>query len=218
MSLKKSELCRACYGRPTTTGLRSECEAWHKLEAHFLKEVTMLGISVRKLGPGGSKSVWLLKEVESIFDQVRRRAFELFEQRGGSFDKGMDDWLNAEAEFVFAPPCGLLEGKKNFEIQVAAPGFGSDQLKVSVLPDSIIVSGKAASKKQQKKGTVYFSNLSHKDLLRRFCMPNPIDPDQVHASLRDGILTIVAKKPARVAPHPVAVQPRREANGKTVAA
>jgi HSP20 family protein len=178
----------------------------------------MPGISVRKVDPAESKSVSLLKEVESIFDQVRRRAFELSAQRGGGFGKEMDDWLNAEAEFVLAPPFELLEGKKSFEIQVAAPGFSSDQLKVSVHPDGIIVSGKAESKKEQKKGTVHFSNLSRKDLLRRFYMPNPIDPDQVHASLRDGILTIVAKKPSAVAPQPIAVQPRTKVKGKTVAA
>src|ERR1700730_11481629 len=106
-----------------------------------------------------------------VFDQVRRRAFDLCVQRSGAFGKEMDDWLNAEAEFVFAPSFGLREGKKSLEIQVDAPGFSGDQLKVSVLPDGIIVSGKAESKKKQKKGTVHFSNLSHKDLLRRFYMP-----------------------------------------------
>lgn len=175
-------------------------------------------ISVRKVDPAESKSVALLKELEGVFEQVRRRAFELCVQRGGAFGKEMDDWLNAEAEFVFAPPFELREGKKSFEIQVAAPGFSNDQLKVSVLPDGIIVSGKVESKKERKRGTVHFSTMSHKDLLRRFYLPNLIDPNQVHASLRDGILTIVAKKRSAVAPQPIAVQPRTKAKGKTVAA
>ena len=177
----------------------------------------MSGISVHKVDPAKPKSVSLLNEVESVFDQVQRRAFELFEQRGPASGNEMDDWLNAEAEFVFAPASKLVEGEKNFEIHVAAPGFSSDELNVSVLPDCIIVSGKAEAKKDQNKGTVHFSELRRKDLLRRFYMPNLIDSDQVHASLQDGLLTIVAKKAAAVARKPVAVETGMDVQERKVA-
>jgi HSP20 family molecular chaperone IbpA len=120
--------------------------------------------------------VSLLKEVENVFDQVRRRAFELFEQLGREPGKELDDRLNAESQFVFVPPSELREGKKNFEIHAVVPGFSSDELKVSVLPDCIIVSGKAESKKERKKGTVHFSEWSRKDLLRRFHLHKEFDP------------------------------------------
>lgn len=31
-------------------------------------------------------------------DQIRRRAYELYEQRGGEDGRELDDWLQAEAE------------------------------------------------------------------------------------------------------------------------
>lgn len=177
----------------------------------------MSGISVHKVDAAKPKSVSLLKEVESTYDQVRQRAFEFFEKRGRASGDEMNDWLNAEAEFVFAPPSELVEGEKNFEIHVAAPGFSSDELNVSVLPDCIIVSGKAEAKKERNKGTVHFSELRGKDLLRRFYMPNLIDPDQVHASLQDGILTIIARKAAEVARKPVAVETGMDVEERKVA-
>lgn len=60
-----------------------------------------------------------------------------------------------------------------------APELSSDQLKVRVLPDCVIVQGEIESKKVCKKGATSFSKLSHKDSWRRFLLPSQIDPDQV---------------------------------------
>jgi hypothetical protein len=43
------------------------------------------------------------RATESPFDiqeQIRRRAFELYEQRGREDGHDLDDWLQAESEFV----------------------------------------------------------------------------------------------------------------------
>ena len=178
----------------------------------------MTGVSVRKIDPAEAKSVSLLREIETLFDRVRERAFEVFEQRGRAFDRELDDWLEAEKQFLVAAPAELVEGKKSMEIDVAVPGFSSDQLKVGVLPDCIIVFGKAESKKQRKQGKVHFSELSHRDLLRRFNLPNQIEPDQVHASLQDGVLKIVAKKAAGGALKLVSVPTGKDVKERTAAA
>ena len=178
----------------------------------------MTGISVRKVDPAEPGSASLLKEIETLYDQIQKKAFELFEQRGCGFGNEMNDWLNAESQFVLAPPSELVEGKKAFEIHVAAPGFTADQFKVDVLPDCIIVSAKVDSKKQEKHSKIHFSEMSHKDMLRRFYLPVKIDPDQVHASLEDGILKIVARKAAEIVRKPVAVRSGKEVQARPAVA
>ena len=178
----------------------------------------MTEVSVRKVDPTEAKSALVLKDIETVFNQIRQRAFELFEQRGRAIGKELEDWLSAESQFVFAPPFELVEGKKSFEIHVAVPGFTGEQLQVSVLPDSIIVSGKAESKKERKKGKTHYSGLSHKDLLRRLHLPRQIDHDQVHASLEHGLLRIVAKKATAAVSKPVAVEKKKRAKEKIAAA
>ncbi len=178
----------------------------------------MTGVSVRKIDPAEAKSVSLLREIETLFDRVRQRAYEAFEQRGGASGQELDDWLSAEAQCLVAAPAELVEGKKSLEIHVAVPGFSSEQIKVNVLPDCIIVFGKAESKKERKQGKVHFSELSHKDLLRRFNLPIQIEPDQVHASLQDGVLTIVAKKAVGVALKLVSAPTGKDVKEKTAAA
>jgi HSP20 family molecular chaperone IbpA len=183
-----------------------------------IREATMIGVSVRKFDPTEAKSVSLMREIEILFDRVRQRAFEAFEQGGLASGRELDDWLNAEAQLLVAVPAELVERKKSLEIDVAVPGFSSDQLKVSALPDCIIVVGKAESKKGRKQGKVHFSELSHKDLLRRFHLPNRIEPDQVHAFLENGVLKIVAKKAAGVTLKLVSVPTGKDLKEKSAAA
>jgi HSP20 family molecular chaperone IbpA len=94
----------------------------------------------------------------------------------------------------------LVEKEGSLEVRVAAPGFTADQLKVSVLPESIVVEGNSEEKEEQKDGKIHFCELSHRDLLRRFILPSTIDHDQVYGSLQNGVLKIVARKAADVTP------------------
>src|ERR1700683_4590121 len=112
-----------------------------------MREATMIGVSVRKFDPAEAKSASLMGEIETLFDRVRQRAFEVFDQRGRASGRELDDWVNAEAQLLVAAPAELVEGKKSLEIDIAVPGFSSDQLKVSALVDCIIVLGKGESKK-----------------------------------------------------------------------
>ncbi len=38
------------------------------------------------------------KEPNELQEQIRHRAYELYEQRGGESGRELDDWLQAEAE------------------------------------------------------------------------------------------------------------------------
>lgn len=41
---------------------------------------------------------------DDLQDEVRRRAYQLFEQRGGRHGRDMEDWLRAEAEIAQKKP------------------------------------------------------------------------------------------------------------------
>jgi HSP20 family protein len=137
-----------------------------------------------------------MREVESLFDRIKQRAFELFEKRGGANGNAVQDWLAAEREVVFAPAAELLELEGSFEIQAAVPGFGADQLTITVLPACIVIQGIAETPQEQRDAIVRISELSHCALLRRIMLPCRIDTDQVYASLRNGMLKIFLKKAA----------------------
>ena len=51
----------------------------------------------------GTKPQELNSTIE-IEEQIRRRAFELYEQRGRKDEHALDDWLQAEAEVLQGKP------------------------------------------------------------------------------------------------------------------
>src|SRR5215475_4522956 len=101
---------------------------------------TMSGVSVQKVKEA-SQSRPLLQETFDLLENVRKRAYELFERRGGATGHHIADWLQAESEVFQVPRMELSETEREFELQVAAPGLEAKDLRISALPDAFIVEG-----------------------------------------------------------------------------
>lgn len=69
----------------------------------------MATVAVQKIGDKSAKPPPLFQEIEKQFDDVRRRAFELFEKRGRELGHALEDWLKAEHEVVGWPAAELSE-------------------------------------------------------------------------------------------------------------
>ncbi len=50
--------------------------------------------------PGKKPATSALVEPETLEDQIRARAYELYEERGKEDGNDLDDWLRAEAELT----------------------------------------------------------------------------------------------------------------------
>jgi HSP20 family protein len=156
----------------------------------------MPNLIIHKVRPGESGPLSLFQSIENLFDQVQRRAFDLFEQRGGVPGRDLEDWLRAEHELLFEPAAELIEENKQFRMRIAVPGLEAKELEITATPESIIVQGESANRREQKKGDVRFSEFNEKKLFRRFELPDRIDVERVAASLDKGMLQITAAKAA----------------------
>jgi len=130
-----------------------------------------------------------------MFDAVRRRAAELFEQRGGP-GKDLDNWLDAEREFLWRPPAEVIETEKEYQIRVPAPGFDPGDLTVKATAESVIVEGENVQKRRRHDGTVLLREYGEQRLFRQFFLESPIDVEKITATLHKGELHIVAVKRA----------------------
>lgn len=84
----------------------------------------------------------LLNRKTEIDLMIARRAFELFEGRGGGHGHDADDWIAAELELL--RPCrhDLKESAEAVVFRAELPcSFTPDQLNVSVEPCRLIISG-----------------------------------------------------------------------------
>jgi HSP20 family molecular chaperone IbpA len=127
-----------------------------------------------------------LEAAEGLFEQVRRRAYELYEQRGRAAGWELDDWLQAERELLWLPLAELSEDEKEFRLQVAAPGMEAKDIQITAAPDWVLVQGETSRAR--------FTPLQGRLLYHRFTLPVPVDAETMTAKLKQGIVEIRAAK------------------------
>ena len=136
----------------------------------------------------------LLEHVEAITDSIRKRAFNIFQNRNGENGSDLDDWLQAERDVVWSPASELVDDKKEFRARIALPGFDAKDIQVSAMPDALVIQADATHTHEGKSGNVCFCEFSEKKLFRRLDLPAPVDVDKVTASVDKGILQVTAPK------------------------
>jgi len=152
----------------------------------------MSRVEIRKFEEGG-----VLTSVENLFRKIKERAYSLFEKRGQTDGKDIEDWLAAERELLWSPPAELTESEDEFHIRVAVPGFEEKNIEVTATPEAVFVKAEASTEeKKENEGTV-FTEFGERTLFRRVDLPEPADLDRSTATLSSGLLTVTAKKASR---------------------
>lgn len=138
----------------------------------------------------------MLEQVQELSENIRQRAFDLFQSRNGGNGSEMGDWLQAERDIVWSPASELVEDEKEFKARIALPGFDAKEIEVTALPDALLVQADSTHTHDTKNGDVRFCEFSEKNVYRRLDLPATVNIDKVTASLEKGILQVVAPKAA----------------------
>jgi len=164
----------------------------------------MHNVAVQKAEKTEGKPLPIFEAIEKRLDDVRRRAFDLFEKRGRELGHELDDWLKAEHEIWGWPAAELAEKDSKYEVEMTLPGFDPKEVQVTVTPSEIIVHAESKHEKKTEEEHVVWSEFRSNDVYRRFGLPAAIDVDKTTATLENGMLHIVASKtaaaPAAAAP------------------
>ena len=154
----------------------------------------MSTVTVHKIREANDASPPFLEPIDRLFDEIRQRAFSLFEERGRVSGHDLDDWLQAEREVLWSPPAELIEREKEFQARVAVPGFEAKDIRITALPDAIVIEADAETKQEKSGEDVLLSEFGARKFLWRFNLPSPIDLGKTTATLEKGILKLVAVK------------------------
>ena len=117
--------------------------------------------------------------LESVKDQTRRRAYDLYCRRGNQKGSALDDWLMAEREKDAAPLVGVADEGRDICITACIPEANASEVAVDALPNEIVVEA-------DRNGKV--------ERFTRLRMPARIDADHVKARLCGTELEVVAPK------------------------
>ena len=130
----------------------------------------------------------LRRDVDRLFDDVRRRLFEVapFESAIGPFGS------------LELPKADVEEGKKKIEVTVEVPGLSEDDLELTLsnAGDALLVSGERrheSESEEDDKGP-YRTERYYGLIQRTIPLPHPVVMDGAKARLKKGVLHVVLRK------------------------
>jgi len=93
------------------------------------------------------------------------------------------------------PAVNVKETEKNYEIDVASPGRGKKDFKVTAENGVLTISSEKREEKEHKDKGYTRKEFSYNSFSRSFTLPENADEDDVKANYEDGILKLtIAKK------------------------
>jgi len=110
---------------------------------------------------------------------------------------GLFDWDGGRS----LPAVNITESKKDYRVEVAAPGLTRNDFKVSLDEDVLTISSEKEVKNETKEEDVLRKEFSYSSFSRCFTLPETADADKIKASHKDGVLSIsIPKKEATHTP------------------
>jgi HSP20 family protein len=174
---------------------RKEKMTHHSSHAHFSSDLNF--VSVHEL----------FEHTQDVSKLIGRRAFEIFESRGQVHGNDREDWLLAESELLTPVKFHLSESGEQISVRAEVPGFNREEIKVSLEPHRLSVSGKAQLGDHQT-GKQIHSHRHGQLMFRIIDLPCEVDLSKARATFNDGTLEVVMPRAAPAKSLRVETKPR----------
>jgi HSP20 family protein len=129
----------------------------------------------------------------------RPREVEHFRGFKSQIDSLFEDWFGRSMGGVLAPRVDVSEDDKAVTLTAELPGVKEADIEVSLVGDQLSIKGEKRSEHDEQKDmegrTLHRMERSYGAFQRTLTLPYQVDPAQVSAQFRDGVLTISVPKP-----------------------
>jgi HSP20 family protein len=129
----------------------------------------------------------------------RPREVEHFRGFKSQIDSLFEDWFGRSMGGVLAPRVDVTEDDKAVTLTAELPGVKEADIEVSLVGDQLSIKGEKRSEHDEQKDmegrTLHRMERSYGAFQRTLTLPYQVDPAQVSAQFRDGVLTISVPKP-----------------------
>ena len=170
------------------------------------------GATLRRSTPSEMADIVLAEKRDAFLgqfrDSVSKRAYELFEELGRVDGDDLSHWLRAENELCTRLP-KVEESGAWYTVTAPVVGVPADHIKVSVEDNGALIRARKVSAGQDDRvqGQQEVSSSAYYAVR----WPESVNPETASAYLRNGTLTLVARKAAadrnEALPEPAAQQP-----------
>jgi HSP20 family protein len=129
--------------------------------------------------------------------------------------RNLSAWLSTDArpavdgaatsEADFAPDFDVKESKGEYVLSADLPGVKPEAVEIALDQNRLKISGRREQSHKEETDRTYLSEISYGSFSRVFTLPEGVDGGQVHASLHDGVLTVVVPKKPEIQPRTIPV-------------
>ncbi len=144
------------------------------------------------------------REMNRVFDD----AFRGFGMPGPAFGRMPTGTL--------MPQIDVSESEHEIQVTAELPGIDEKNVEVILADDMLTIRGEKKAEHEQKNRDYHLMERSHGTFSRSLPLPFAVDPSQVKAAFKNGVLTITIQKPKEVPEkqHRIEVQTDRGAAGE----
>jgi HSP20 family molecular chaperone IbpA len=136
-------------------------------------------------------------EMQAVQLAIARRAFELFEKRGGEHGHDWEDWFQAESELLRPVSVAAFESGNRLSLRANVFGFEKTELQVSIEPKRVVILGnKVVTHSKAEAGKLEASEWYPDQILRLIDLPTEVHPEGAVVELQAGILKFELVKAA----------------------
>jgi HSP20 family protein len=129
----------------------------------------------------------------------RSRELEPFRAFKDQLDTNFEDWFGRSMGGVLAPRIDVSETDKEVVVSAELPGVEEKDIEVTMSGDRLTIKGEKKSEHEEQQDqngrVVHRMERSYGSFQRTMTMPYAVDPGQVSADFKDGVLKVRLPKP-----------------------
>jgi HSP20 family protein len=103
---------------------------------------------------------------------------------------------------AWAPRMDVFEKDDTLVVKAELPGLKKEDVQVELAGRDLIIRGESKAEKEIKEEDYVRSERTFGSFYRRMPLPTGVTPDQVQATLTDGVLEVHVQRPAEAKPEP----------------
>jgi len=134
---------------------------------------------------------------EFLEDFPPRRWMETFEPFGWKWPREVDMERNFRLD--------VIDRDKEFLVRGELPGVEKDDIDVTIAGDRLTIEAEREFEEVDEKEEFYRHELGYGKMMRTITLPEGVDPEKIHAELKEGILTVALPKIQAAERHTVKV-------------
>jgi HSP20 family protein len=143
--------------------------------------------TIPSLRQGSDPFLALHREMNRLFDEAVR-GFGLSE--GGTSPEAL------ASGGVAVPRIDVSETDQNLKVFVELPGVDQNDVEITLTDDVLTIRGEKKAEHENQQQNYHVMERSYGSFARAIRLPFTVNPDQVQATFKDGVLSVALPKPA----------------------